>query len=368
MIAAIERLAAGNASWDDDRLVAAALAAGSVSIARGGRVESLGSDDLGAAFVLGDGNVILRVDALGLPRIMELLDFMADVVAAHQIGERDLDVVLVNLGSAYAALGENRRAIDLYDQALTIRRKVGDRRGEGAALLSLGFAYADLGESRRAIDLYDQALTIRREIGDRRGEGAALVNLGLAYAALGENRRAAESYKQAMEVIREIGGLYGENAMRDLRAMYARVAEDAGVRVPTASADDVRPKRNLNAWISNPRPKVGEVFRVSINIGTAKDTVAASVSFIEPDWGEAEFMALIVSVSCLDCTVVPSWQELELPRTGDSRKIDFLIAPWVAGDRDFTVRVYLAKQMIQLQSLRFTVKVAEARKQPAAVP
>jgi hypothetical protein len=190
----------------------------------------------------------------------------------------------------------------------------------------------------------------------------------LAYAALGENRRAAESYKQAMEVIREIGGLYGENAMRDLRAMYARVAEDAGVRVPTASADDVRPKRNLNAWISNPRPKVGEVFRVSINIGTAKDTVAASVSFIEPDWGEAEFMALIVSVSCLDCTVVPSWQELELPRTGDSRKIDFLIAPRVAGDRDFTVRVYLAKQMIQLQSLRFTVKVAEARKQPAAVP
>ena len=64
--------------------------------------------------------------------------------------------------------------------------------GKGNALGNLGTAYAALGETRRAIELYEQALVIAREIGDRRGEGNALGNLGIAYAALGEPRRAIE--------------------------------------------------------------------------------------------------------------------------------------------------------------------------------
>ena len=41
---------------------------------------------------------------------------------------------------------------------------------ESIALGNLGLAYADLGESRKAIENYEQALKIDREIGDRRGE------------------------------------------------------------------------------------------------------------------------------------------------------------------------------------------------------
>jgi tetratricopeptide (TPR) repeat protein len=424
--AAIERLAADNASAEDLTLVTTALTAGAVSIASSGRAaSSLDRYDQSAAIVTADGYVILYVDALVLQRMMESLDFVASTAAAghmrdlhsvalarlgsayaalgdrrainlyyqalqitREIGDRRGEGdALAGLGSAYAVLGESRLAIDLYGQALKIMREIGDRRGEGAALFYLGTAHAALGESRRAIDLYYPALEIVREIGDRRGEGDALAGLGSAYAALGESHRAIDLYGQALKIMREIGDRRGEGAALSRRGManylalenshaaesYVRAIRrryneaDAEVRAPTVSADDVRLKRNLNAWISNPRPEVSEVFRVSINIGTAKDTAAASVGFIEPDWGEAEFMDLIVSVSCLDCSVVPSWQELKLPRTGDSRKIDFLITARVAGDREFTVRVYLAKQMIQLQSLRFTVTVAEAQKQTAAV-
>jgi len=38
------------------------------------------------------------------------------------------------------------------------------RRGEGADLGNLGSAYADLGETRRAIQFHEQALLIDREI------------------------------------------------------------------------------------------------------------------------------------------------------------------------------------------------------------
>ena len=100
-----------------------------------------------------------------------------------------------------------------------IAREIGDRRGEGNALGNLGNAWADLGEPRRAIEFYEQALVIAREIGDRRGEGAALGNLGMAWMDLGEPRRAIEFYEQRLEIARAIGDRMGEgNAAYELGA------------------------------------------------------------------------------------------------------------------------------------------------------
>jgi tetratricopeptide (TPR) repeat protein len=109
------------------------------------------------------------------------------------------------LGNAYAALGETRRAIELYEQQLVITREIGDRRGEGAALGNLGLAYAALGETRRAIELYEQQLVITREIGDRRGEAFACWNLGLAYEKEGDLARAVANMQVCVDYEQEIG-------------------------------------------------------------------------------------------------------------------------------------------------------------------
>src|SRR3954471_8352614 len=87
------------------------------------------------------------------------------------------------------SLGEYRRAIDLYEQALAIIRETGDRLSEAITLGNLGLCYANLGKPRRAIELYEQDLAIIREIGDRRGEAMALGNMGIAHAALGKHER-----------------------------------------------------------------------------------------------------------------------------------------------------------------------------------
>jgi hypothetical protein len=44
----------------------------------------------------------------------------------------------------------------------------------------LGLVYVALGESQRAIEMYEQQLSIARGFGDRRGEANASWNLGLA--------------------------------------------------------------------------------------------------------------------------------------------------------------------------------------------
>ena len=164
---------------------------------------------------------------LRLPASEQIPILEAAAAAARKIGERGLEGNhLGNLGNAYVALGEMRRAIEYYEQCLVIYREIGDRWGEGADLGNLGITYKNLGDARRAIGYYEQALGIRHEIGDRRGEGNDLGNVGNAYAALGEVRRAIEYYEQALVIAREIGDWRGEGyRLGNLGSAHYRLGE-----------------------------------------------------------------------------------------------------------------------------------------------
>ncbi|HOV83171.1 MAG TPA: tetratricopeptide repeat protein, partial [Methanothrix sp.] len=96
-------------------------------------------------------------------------------------------------------------------------RQIGDRRGEGADLGNLGLAYADLGDARKAIEYYDQALAISRQIGDRRGEGIQLFNMSLALSKLGNRVQAIECARSALKILQSIESPHAEKAKRKLQ-------------------------------------------------------------------------------------------------------------------------------------------------------
>jgi tetratricopeptide (TPR) repeat protein len=121
---------------------------------------------------------------------------------------------LGNLGLAHAALGDTRRAIDHYQQALAIACKIGNRRLEGNALGNLGNAYFVLGDARRAIDCHEQALAIAREIGDRRSEGNHLTNMGLLARRQGDVARAQVLWAQALAIYEAIEDPRAEDVRR----------------------------------------------------------------------------------------------------------------------------------------------------------
>jgi tetratricopeptide (TPR) repeat protein len=147
--------------------------------------------------------------------------------AAHRMGELHLCAIhLGNLGNAYAGLGEMRRAIDFYQNALNISREIGDRHGEGNRLGNLGSAYADLGETEQAINYHQQALIIAQEIGDRRGEGHRLGNLGSAYTDLGKAQRASDFYQRSLAIAQEIGDRRSEGIqLGNLGLAYAELGK-----------------------------------------------------------------------------------------------------------------------------------------------
>jgi tetratricopeptide (TPR) repeat protein len=128
-----------------------------------------------------------------------------ELTSARRLKNRGSEgAALGNLGIAYSNLGDNRQAIDLYEQRLVIAREIGDRRGEGAALGNLGLAYMNLGDYRKAIDLYEQQLVIAREIGFRLGEGNAIYNKALALDQLGQRKEAMDHAEAALRIYEQI--------------------------------------------------------------------------------------------------------------------------------------------------------------------
>lgn len=140
--------------------------------------------------------------------------------------KREEGAALGNIGNEYCHLGKSRKAIEYYEQALEILREIGDRQAEGNLLGNLGNVHNDLKELRKAIEYYEQALRIAKETKDRRGEGYLLGNLGNAYNGLGEPRIAIEYFEQAISILREIGDRRGEgNHLGNLGNARRRLGE-----------------------------------------------------------------------------------------------------------------------------------------------
>ncbi len=109
-----------------------------------------------------------------------------------------------------------REKINWYEAGLNAARQLKDRSNEGMILGNMGLAYAALGETRRAIDFYEQQLVITREIGDRRGEGNALFNKSQELKKLGNRVQAIADTEAALEIYEQIESPYAANAREQL--------------------------------------------------------------------------------------------------------------------------------------------------------
>jgi CHAT domain-containing protein/Flp pilus assembly protein TadD len=125
----------------------------------------------------------------------------------NQLGEAQ---ALSNLGIAYQELGNYDKAVEYYHQGLVKAQAVGDTQAEKIALKSLALVYTDQANYAKAIEYYTQSLTLARKTGDRNGEAQTLGNLGIAYKQLQDYEKAVESNQQALALMRELKDSQGE--------------------------------------------------------------------------------------------------------------------------------------------------------------
>jgi eukaryotic-like serine/threonine-protein kinase len=106
---------------------------------------------------------------------------------------------------AYRMSNKPQEVLRSEQEALTIWRQIGQKRGLAFSLNEMAKAQASLGATKDAQSNFEEALQIRREIGDKRGLGDTLIDMGNFADDRGDHDQALKSYKEALQLEREIG-------------------------------------------------------------------------------------------------------------------------------------------------------------------
>lgn len=123
---------------------------------------------------------------------------------------------LTNMGRVDNNLGKHDQAIEVLNEALPLWRQVNNQAGEANALDNLGRAYADMGQGQKALEFLTQALPLWKEANEIGGEAQTLNNTGRAWWDLGEYEKALDAYKAALPLWKELGHPEGEAATLNL--------------------------------------------------------------------------------------------------------------------------------------------------------
>jgi len=142
-----------------------------------------------------------------------------------------LSTELSNLAGTYLRLNRSEKAIEYLEEAIAMGRKIKNSffeagtLSEAGALVNLGDVNINLGLYGKAIDYYEQSLTLYRGIKYVRNEGQPLWGIGLALYRLGQPEKAIEYYEQSLGIIRQIRNRYNESL---LLADYAEALRSLG--------------------------------------------------------------------------------------------------------------------------------------------
>lgn len=109
------------------------------------------------------------------------------------------------MAQAYRNLSKPQEVLRNEQEAITIWRQLGHKRGLALSLNTMARAQASLGNNKDALSNFQEALQIRREIGDKRGLGDTLIDMGNFSDDRGDHDQALKMYKEALELERDIG-------------------------------------------------------------------------------------------------------------------------------------------------------------------
>src|SRR4051812_25007184 len=140
-----------------------------------------------------------------LPVLQQLLEAAR---AAHS--RRHEALLLGYLGTAHKNLSDYRRAMAFHEQALAIKRAMGDEVEIGKTLSNMGLIEWERGDCSRALTLYAQSLEIFERLDQPRFAASVLNNQGLCYDALGEFGKSVPAYERALELHRHERNDLGE--------------------------------------------------------------------------------------------------------------------------------------------------------------
>lgn len=171
---------------------------------------------------------------------------------------------------------EERR---LYEEALSIWRQLGHKRGQAVVLGNLGTLSYEQGDFEGAGRYFEESLTLRRELGDTHGIAASLNGLGLVSAERGDRSIANHFYAQAIAHWDSLGYSKGVAIAKGNMASLALVAgnTDEARSLYEQSIESLR-DLDVPSELADSLHGLGDVIRMEGNIDKATDLYRESLS------------------------------------------------------------------------------------------
>ena len=114
------------------------------------------------------------------------------------------------VGGMLDILGDVSKSLDHHQRALKLARENGSQIAEGSALTNIGKIYNDVADWQKALEFYTQALQVFRSLRIVQNEARALNNIGIAYYELGELQKALDYLQQSLPLMRAAGNKNSE--------------------------------------------------------------------------------------------------------------------------------------------------------------
>ena len=125
----------------------------------------------------------------------------------NKIGDNTSAITITNIGNIYLLQDKNDRALQSYNEALSIFKAHENKRGLGELYNNLGNYYSKVGNTMSAENSYKKALEIFNNVGEKYGASASLAYLGNLYAGQGRSSEALDYLKRSSDMGEEIGVL-----------------------------------------------------------------------------------------------------------------------------------------------------------------
>ena len=144
------------------------------------------------------------------------------------VGDSSREAIALNyLGISYDFLGKLQIALGYHRRALQLRQALRDSAGEAQSLNNIGVIQLGLGEPHKALYYDNQALNLRKALGDKRGEANALNNIGTVYTNLGDPQKALDYHSKALQLRRSLDDVRGvAESLNNIGTCYKDLGEN----------------------------------------------------------------------------------------------------------------------------------------------
>jgi CHAT domain-containing protein/Tfp pilus assembly protein PilF len=163
-----------------------------------------------------------------LGEVNKALDYWnQELTLRHALGNPNEEGnVLGSIATAYTKLGNREKSLEYFRQSLEKVRAAGDKTNEGLVLANIGTAYFGIGQIQMALDYFQQALPLEHGVGSPAAEAATLGNIGTVYSVLGEPETALDFYRRGLKLELDASDLNGQAAaLSTIASLYWQLGE-----------------------------------------------------------------------------------------------------------------------------------------------